>query len=489
MFCLKCGQQLPEGSKFCFRCGADLPAVAVPDSGSGGDRAAQASVPLSTEVAQPATPPSLGESVGREAAPPVGATGAGDIGDNSVLTEKPGPAKTVITTDDSLRILADRNLSSDVLALVPKGTEIELGGTSTLDGREWIQAKLKSGRSGYVLAPSARGHTTLASERTVLVGMAPTDRSAHQDAPDPLAGVGGWLILLIFALFAGPILTPYGISVMSEILTDPWFFTAGVVGGALGGWSMFIALALLNRWPNAPRLTQTMLIGSWLVWAAFWISAGITAALAGIVSSLVGTVLWVRYLSESWRVHVTYGPMPRGPLRLRHAAVLAAATTVLIVVAGVGIAGHRKQAWGQFLSDDGTYKVEAPGSARKSTLADGTTQVVFGNDTRAFAVLDSVVGRGNSNTQGYFETVRDKAVGGMNGSITSSSSLTLEGRPGLQFSATFPGKGATGDLYGRVYRAGSRGFLLLVSGPQGGRTQEEADRFFRSFHVVETLNE
>lgn len=478
MFCPECGKEIPDVSRFCLSCGHSMDAIAMLSGRQ--DEPAFAPQPTDNPQAPTLQVPDSPEAKDEESRSDQGL-------DNSVGPGRSRASRTVTTIDDSLQILADRGLNADIVASLPKGTEVELGETSTVDGREWIAAKLKAGASGFVLAPSARGHTTLASESMVLVGIAPAEKSAQQKPPDPLAGVGGWLIVLILVLLAGALLSPLALLTMGEILTSPWFFTGAILTGVLSGSYVFVAVALLNRWPSAPKLAQRTFIASWAAWTVFVIAAGVAGAgglgVERVIGSLVGTLLWVRYLGESWRVHVTYGPMPRGRVRRGHAMALAAAVGLLIVLAAVGIAGHRKQAWGQFQPSDGTYRVEAPGVARKSTLADGTTQVVFGNDTRAFAVLDSVVAQENSTTQVYFQRLRDQTISGMKGTMSSSSPSNLDGHPGLQFSATVPGNGATGDLYGRIYRAGSKGFMLLVSGPQGGRIQAEADSFFRSFHI------
>jgi hypothetical protein len=392
----------------------------------------------------------------------------------------------VNTIDDFLQILADRDVNSEVLASLPKGAAVELGEASQFDGREWMQATVKEGTSGFVLAPSARGHTTLASERPVPAGIALTDKRARENRPDPLAGVGGWLILLLVGLLLTPVLTVYAVAVFGEIWTDPWFLTSAIGGGAIAGSSLLVAVALLNRWPTAPRLAQALLITSWIFWSGLYLMVGITGGstqfATAVVFSIPSTILWVRYFAVSWRVHVTYGPMPVGRLRLRPAAALSIITAIAVCLGGIVIANHRRQLWSNFRSEEGFYSVDAPGEPRRSSLPDGTTQVLFGNDIHGFAVLYAATPEG-VNTQTYLEKLRDKTINNVNGSVVSTSQFTNDGYSGLEFNATFQAKGATGDLFGRVYRAGTKGFLLLVSGPQGGRTASDAGRFFRSFQM------
>ncbi len=392
--------------------------------------------------------------------------------------------KTVTTTDDTLQVFAARDLESNMLVRIPTGAEVELGETGTVEGREWIQATLKDGTSGFVLAPSARGHTTLASERSVLVGIALTDNQ-RQHKPSGLSGVGGWLIVPILSLLVQPLLISYGVALHGEIWANSWFLAFAAAAGMVSGWSVFVAIALLNRWPNAPRLAQAYLIISAVLSIGYVALMAIAAGVTSLpwLGAIPSTVLWVRYFEVSDRVYETYGPLSPGPLKLKQAWIVGLAAGLLVCFTAIGVAEHRRQAWSGFRSDDGIYELEAPGSARKSTLADGTTQVVFGNNIRGFVVLNSAIVQQNVKPESYFESLRDKAIAGMKGSIISSSPFTVDGHSGIEFSATFPGQGATGELWGRVYMADSKGFLLLVSGPQGGRTASEAERFFQSFHI------
>jgi Zn-dependent protease with chaperone function len=63
------------------------------------------------------------------------------------------------TLDDTLRVFQDRNFNSTVVAQLPKGADIQLGAASEFEGREWLEAKLADGTTGYVLGPTARSHT------------------------------------------------------------------------------------------------------------------------------------------------------------------------------------------------------------------------------------------------------------------------------------------------------------------------------------------
>jgi len=330
--------------------------------------------------------------------------------------------------------------------------------------------------------PSVDTSTPIQSNPRVLV-----DPEAQQ-RPEP-SGMGGWLVLLLLGPLFTPVLTVYVVALYGEFWTDPWLFTLAIAGGILAGWSFYVALALLNRWPGAPKLAQAQLIVSCVFWACLVALAAITAgvdfsnSIPQLVGSFFGTLLWVSYLRDSRRVRATYGPMPLGPIKFGHARVIGLATGIFVCFFAIGIAYSRRQDWTEFRSEDGHYKVEAPGLARKSVPRNGEVQVAFGNDVRGFVVTSAVLAPEKADAQSYFEGVRNSVITNVKGSIINTSSVGLDGHPGIEFAATFPGKGLTGDLRGRVYRTDSEGFLLLVSGPQGGRTASDADRFFRSFQI------
>jgi hypothetical protein len=68
--------------------------------------------------------------------------------------------RIVRTIDDTLAVFHARDLNSTQVCRLPEGTEFTLGHTSEIEGRRWIEALLPDGIRGYVLGPSALGHTT-----------------------------------------------------------------------------------------------------------------------------------------------------------------------------------------------------------------------------------------------------------------------------------------------------------------------------------------
>jgi hypothetical protein len=67
--------------------------------------------------------------------------------------------RRVKTLDGGLVIYQDRDLNSPIINFPPSGTEIQLGSSSMVAGREWLEAILPNGFKGYALGPSLRSHT------------------------------------------------------------------------------------------------------------------------------------------------------------------------------------------------------------------------------------------------------------------------------------------------------------------------------------------
>ena len=67
----------------------------------------------------------------------------------------------VRTLDDGLRVFQDHDLNSPVIGQLPKDVEIQLGGVFEIEGREWVEASLLDGTTGYLVCASARNHAEI----------------------------------------------------------------------------------------------------------------------------------------------------------------------------------------------------------------------------------------------------------------------------------------------------------------------------------------
>lgn len=90
--------------------------------------------------------------------------------------------RKVTATDDTVQIYQCRDLDSSVIAHVPQGHQIQLGTAEVFEGREWVEAILEDGTVGYILGPTARGHTTFG----VTLSLAkPPDGASASDTVSP----------------------------------------------------------------------------------------------------------------------------------------------------------------------------------------------------------------------------------------------------------------------------------------------------------------
>src|ERR1022692_3904464 len=180
MFCPECGKEIPDVSRFCPSCGHSMEAITTLAGRQ--DERTFVTEPSAVEGTRPVlerlgflrqdertffTEPRAVEGTralqALDGSRPKGEdANLDDTLGNSAPPNPSRPSRVVNTIDDFLQILADRDVNSEVLASLPKGAAVELGEASQFDGREWMQATVKEGTSGFVLAPSARGHTTLA---------------------------------------------------------------------------------------------------------------------------------------------------------------------------------------------------------------------------------------------------------------------------------------------------------------------------------------
>jgi len=84
-----------------------------------------------------------------------------------LVSKDPIEGRKVSTIDEVVLVYQDRDLNAAAIGRPPKGTEIQLGFLSEVEGRQWIEAVLPDGKKGYVLAASARSHSVLNREHGV----------------------------------------------------------------------------------------------------------------------------------------------------------------------------------------------------------------------------------------------------------------------------------------------------------------------------------
>ena len=85
----------------------------------------------------------------------------------------------------------------------------------------------------------------------------------------------------------------------------------------------------------------------------------------------------------------------------------------------------------------------------------------------------------NFNRAAELEANRDNFVKGINATLTSSRTLTLDGYPALEFTADT----ADRSFKSRVYMVGRRPYQIVIGYPKGEEDIELTNRFFNSFKV------
>ena len=79
------------------------------------------------------------------------------------------------------------------------------------------------------------------------------------------------------------------------------------------------------------------------------------------------------------------------------------------------------------------------------------------------------------------DNVEKGVVNAANGELIQSKTMTIEGKPGLEFSFKFPGKGTGAE---RVFDADNRLYQLIVIGPNVDVGAEDVQKFFNSFKLT-----
>jgi hypothetical protein len=125
-------------------------------------------------------------------------------------------------------------------------------------------------------------------------------------------------------------------------------------------------------------------------------------------------------------------------------------------------------------------------------MAAGAELTMFGVESKdgmyGIGVADLPIPDGETaaQIQDRLDGARDGAVRNINGTLTSSSSITLgkQKYPGREFHATIT-KPKVGQVRARVYLVGKRVYQVIVMGTNEYATSKEATAFLDSFRLTE----
>jgi len=143
--------------------------------------------------------------------------------------------------------------------------------------------------------------------------------------------------------------------------------------------------------------------------------------------------------------------------------------------------------WASFTSEAGRFSVLMPEIPKEKAE---TTQSEHGPyTTHLFVVRDEVsvylIGwvdydpKFNFNRQSEIEANRDNFVKGLNATLVTSRALTIDGYPGLEFTAETVDK----IFKSRVLLVGRRPYQIVIGTLKGVDDSDSLNRFFNSFKV------
>jgi hypothetical protein len=150
--------------------------------------------------------------------------------------------------------------------------------------------------------------------------------------------------------------------------------------------------------------------------------------------------------------------------------------------------------WVAYTSEPGDYDVAFPTKPSEQTqsapLPDGTTlDLVIVSAQAAGTFFGTARGEyapgSITDVDASLQGAQDQAVANVSGTLTSSTDITLQGRPGRQFSASVSSGGQQGTLVQRVYLDGDTIYQNIVVG--AGTISPEDDQvaaFFDSFEFT-----
>jgi hypothetical protein len=186
-------------------------------------------------------------------------------------------------------------------------------------------------------------------------------------------------------------------------------------------------------------------------------------------------------------VETTGGVETTGEVRATDVATTDAVDTTAAAAADTTIAAEGST----YTSAEGDYTVTFPGQpteqTQPQTLPDGSViDIVLAGyqfDDRFVATArsaypDSYVLDPAASLQGS----QDQALANVGGTLIASRDITLQGRPGKEFSATITNGGETGTLLQRVYLDGLVSYQQIFTGAgEASFTDPDLAPFFDSF--------
>ena len=157
-------------------------------------------------------------------------------------------------------------------------------------------------------------------------------------------------------------------------------------------------------------------------------------------------------------------------------AVAGCVLALLAVTAGC----QKPIEWQNYTSKEGNYSAQMPGtpksqSQQEAGLTVHADTVELSNGAYAVSYTDLPKGA-PFDLDGAVKGV----VSGMKGELVQSKEITLEGKPGREFTFKIPGKGAGAA---RLFVKDGRLYQLIVAGSNVDLSSDDVQKFFTSFKL------
>jgi hypothetical protein len=170
---------------------------------------------------------------------------------------------------------------------------------------------------------------------------------------------------------------------------------------------------------------------------------------------------------------------------MQKAAVALLACLAIVLVAGFFLEVHAQNGWAKFSPDGGNFSILMPGNPKVevenkigpfgpytsnllSEAKGGTTYLIGWTDYPTNVSL---------NVQGEINATRDNFLKSVNGKLIAEKEISLDGHPGLEFTAEMNSKFY---VISRIYVVGNRPYQILAV-TQKYSDQTNANRFLWSF--------
>ena len=169
------------------------------------------------------------------------------------------------------------------------------------------------------------------------------------------------------------------------------------------------------------------------------------------------------------------------------AYALRANLVVVVVLAGFAVCAHAQKGWTRYSPEGGNFSVLMPGNPKVevenkigpfgaytsnlfSETKAGTFYLIGWTDYPTNVTLD---------VQGEINATRDNFIKSVNGRLIAEKEISLDGHPGLEFTAEMNSKFF---VTSRIYVVGNRPYQILAVTPKySGQT--DANRFLWSFRL------